>query len=176
VSEGSLGSITLVTDAGENAPERRCHDLGRLGCPMKFSAARKRYFKSRCFRRSINRRLTPAARLNQPCEIQLRNLYLSGAIFSVFLSVSPLFSVFLKTKVPNGICLSPRLSKNLSQALRTDKIWPGRRSLNFSSSRLESEPRDPTGLSLHNRARKTYLLFINLDLYIKYFEQSLYLF
>jgi hypothetical protein len=110
------------------------------------------------------------------CEIQLRNLYLSGAIFSVFLSVSPLFSVFLKTKVPNGICLSPRLSRNLSQALRTDKIWPGRRSLYFSPSRLEIEPRDPTGLSLHNRARKTYLLFITLDLYIKYFEQSLYLF
>ena len=50
-----------------------------------------------------------------------------------------LFLVFLKTKVPNGNCLSPRLSKNLSQALRIDKIWPLRSPSNFSSPRLEFE-------------------------------------
>ena len=87
-----------------------------------------------------------------------------------------LFSVFLKTKVPNGICLRPRLSKNLSQALRTDKICPGRRSLNFSTSRLEFEPRDPTGLSFPNLAPKRYFVFIGMDLYIKAGSQSWYLF
>lgn len=68
--------------------------------------------------------------------------------------------VFLKTNVPNGNCLSPRLSKNLSQALRTDKICPLRRSSNFSTSRLESESWDPTGLSSANPTPKTWLLFI----------------
>jgi hypothetical protein len=68
--------------------------------------------------------------------------------------------VFLRTNVPNGNCLSPRLSKNLSQALRTDKICPLRRSSNFSTSRLESESWDPTGLSSANPTRKTWLLFI----------------
>jgi hypothetical protein len=92
------------------------------------------------------------------------------------LLTNSLFSVFLKTKVPNGICLRPRLSKNLSQALRTDKICPGRRSLNFSTSRLEFEPRDPTGLSLPNLAPKRYFVFIGIDLYIKGSAQSWYLF
>ena len=78
-----------------------------------------------------------------------------------------LFLVFLKTKVLNGICLSPRLSKNLSQALRTDKIWPRRRSLNFSSSRLEFESWGPTGLSSPNLTRKTDLLFIGVPLFYR---------
>jgi hypothetical protein len=68
--------------------------------------------------------------------------------------------VFLKTNVPNGNCLSPRLSKNLSQALRTDKIWPLRRSSTSSTSRLESESWGPIGLSSANPTPKTCLLFI----------------
>jgi hypothetical protein len=77
-----------------------------------------------------------------------------------------LFLVFLKTKVPNGNCLSPRLSKNLSQALRTDKIWRLRRPSNFSTSRFEFESWGPTGLSSANPTRKRYLLFIAIHLYV----------
>src|ERR1700730_6571816 len=68
-------------------------------------------------------------------------------------------SLFL-VLVPNGNCLSPRLSKNLSQALRTDKIWRLRRPSNFSTSRFEFESWGPTGLSSGNSTRQTYLLFI----------------
>jgi hypothetical protein len=74
-------------------------------------------------------------------------------------------SLFL-VLVPNGNCLSPRLSKNLSQALRTDKIWRLRRPSNFSTSRFEFESWGPTGLSSANPTRKRYLLFIAIHLYV----------
>ncbi len=88
------------------------------------------------------------------------------AIFSSRLHVDQsLFPVFLKRKVRNGTCLSPRLSKNLSQALRTDKIWLGRRSLNFSTSRLDFEPWGPIRLSSPNFTPKAYRLVIAIDIH-----------
>ena len=57
---------------------------------------------------------------------------------------------------------NPRLSKKFPQALRTDKIWPARRSLNFSSSRLD-ETRGFTGLFSLNLPRKTCLLFLAIS-------------
>jgi hypothetical protein len=71
-----------------------------------------------------------------------------------------LFLVLLKTKVPNGTGLSPRLSKNLSQALRTDRLWPLLRPSNFSTSRLAGVSWGPTGPSSPNMTSEAYLLFI----------------
>jgi hypothetical protein len=93
--------------------------------------------------------------------------YLSGSgnWHKIGADAATLFLVLLKTKVPNGTGLSPRLSKNLSQALRTDRLWPLLKPSNFSASRLACESRAPKGPSSPNSTRKTFLLFIAVQLY-----------
>jgi hypothetical protein len=132
-------------------------------------------FRSSCiipcwaFRASV-----PAPPIRRPMALtRLETKYLqdpfrSGSI-NGFSGNQSLFLVLLETKVPNGTNLSPRLSKNLSQALRTDRLWPLLRPSNFSTSRLACESWDRTRPSSPNLTPEPYRLFIVFPLSITFF-------